>query len=57
MKKNIAKVIHEKKMVVSFSEARRLISMGVVEVNGEKVVSLDKEIEDGDEVKVVKVKK
>lgn len=57
MKKNILKVMFDNKLVESFSEARRLLLSGVVEVNKEKVVSLDKVVKDNEEVKIVKVKK
>jgi len=57
MKKNIARAMHERKMIKSFSEARRLIHQGAVEVDGKKVKTLDVEVDDKEKIEVVKRKK
>jgi len=57
MKKSIAKVMHERKMIKSLSEARRLVHMKVITVNGEKVTSIDQQIEEEDKIEFVKKKK
>ena len=57
MKKDIARAMHERKMIHSLSETRRLVAMGVVEVSGEKIKNLDKEVEEKEVIKIVKVKK
>jgi len=56
MKKQVAKVMHERKMIRSLSEARRLIFMKVIEANGKVVESIDEEVEEDAEIKVVKKK-
>ena len=57
MKKNIAKAMHEREMIKSLSEARRLILMSAIKVNGKVVVSLDEEVEDTEKIEIVKRKK
>lgn len=49
--------MHERKMIQSLSEARRLILMGAIEVNGKVVKNLDEEVEDKEKIEVVKRKK
>ena len=38
--------------VLSQGQARRLISGGVVHVNGERVTDIDREVTDGDKVEI-----
>lgn len=53
---NIMKALCETKMVLSRSEARRVISLGGCKVNGEEA-DLTTEVEPGDEIKVGKHKR
>jgi len=57
MKKNIAKAMHERKMIRSYSEARRLVLQGAVEVDGKKIKSLDTEVSETEKIEVTKRKK
>ena len=57
MKKDIVRAMHERKLIRSLSEARRLVHQGAVEVDGKKVKTLDVEVDEKEKIEIVKRKK
>lgn len=49
--------MHDRSMIRSLSEARRLVHMKVIKVNGKLVESIDQEIDTEDKIELVKNKK
>lgn len=52
--KNLVREMTDLRLTHSFSEGRRLICCGAVKVNGEKVLDIDKLVENGDLIEVGK---
>jgi len=51
---SLAKQLADHRFTISVSEARRLVAMGAVKVNGNVAISDDLQLQKGDEVKIGK---